>query len=91
MIFFSTLLTQVTIKVYHYHDKVPVTDLTKHTLLGELVFTLASLLTSREKKVARNLVGGKGRYVTDSSTAEQRPAVSHTGELLFFPSKCCYP
>jgi hypothetical protein len=51
----------VTIRVYHYHDKLPVTDLTKHTLLGELVFTLASLLTSREKKVARNLVGGRGR------------------------------
>jgi hypothetical protein len=53
----------VTVRVYHYHDKVPVNDLTKHTLLGDVVFTLASLLTSREKKVSRPLVGGRGRYV----------------------------
>eukprot|EP00598_Pedospumella_elongata_P004135 CAMPEP_0184970918 /NCGR_PEP_ID=MMETSP1098-20130426/3229_1 /TAXON_ID=89044 /ORGANISM="Spumella elongata, Strain CCAP 955/1" /LENGTH=531 /DNA_ID=CAMNT_0027492917 /DNA_START=64 /DNA_END=1659 /DNA_ORIENTATION=- len=50
---------EVTIRVYHYHDKVPLNDLTKHTFLGESVFQLASLVTKRDKKLTPSLMRGK--------------------------------
>ena len=50
---------QVTIRVYHYHDKVPLTDLSKHTFLGESVFQMASLVTKRDKKLTPSLQRGR--------------------------------
>ena len=59
LINFSFYKLQVTIRVYHYHDKVPLNDLTKHTFLGESVFLLASLVTKRDKKLTPSLMRGK--------------------------------
>lgn len=47
--------------MYHYHDGVSTDDLSKHTFIGETAFTLASLLTNREKKLTPNLVGGRAQ------------------------------
>lgn len=49
----------MTIRVYHYHDKVPLTDLSKHTFLGESVFQMASLVTKRDKKLTPSLQRGR--------------------------------
>jgi hypothetical protein len=51
------------VKVYHYQEKLQVADLSKHWFLGEVVFTLAALLTSRTKQMRTKLINGKGRYV----------------------------
>jgi hypothetical protein len=59
----------VVVKVYHYQEKLQVADLSKHWFLGEVVFTLAALLTSRTKQMRTKLINGKGRYVRRSYSA----------------------
>lgn len=50
---------QITVRVYHYHDGVAVTDFAKHTFIGESTFILANLMTVQDQKMSPELTGGK--------------------------------